>query len=193
MLLVVIQLVVGDDAGFLPGVKFADLLQGQQFVDLTGGVLHHIFFRQGVRFHHAAGHHDGAHVLQPADAHEHGGHGLVTAGDEHAAVVHAGVGLGLHQVDDGIPVGQGVVDSVVALGDSVAHVRGVIPGGLAPVFVDRLNRLLHETVQMGAAGMTVAVGAFHQNLGLAQIGNGPAHADFQRIVFRSQGPDLLRT
>ena len=192
-MLVVIQLVIGDDAGLLPGVEFADLLQGQQVVDGAGRIVHHILLGQGVCFHDAAGDHDGAHVLQAADAHQHGRNGLVAAGDEHAAVVHAGVGLCFHQIDHCFPVGQGIIDAVMSLRDAIAHIGGKVPCGLAAVGVDRLHSLPDELVQMGAAGVAVTEGALHQDLGLCQILDLPAHTDLQGIVFRGQLADFLRT
>ena len=193
IVLVVVQLLVGDHARLFPCVELADLFQRQQVVDGAGGVVDHVLLGQGVGFHHAAGDHDGAHILQAADAHQHGGHRLVAAGDEHAAVVDAGVGLCLHQIHNGIPVGQGVVDAVVALCNAVAHIGCKVAGGLAAVFVDRLHGLLDELIQMGAAGVAVAKGALHHDLGLCKVVHLPAHADLQRIVFRCQFTHCLRT
>ena len=133
-------------------------------------------------FHDAAGDHDGAHVLQAADAHQHGGHGLVAAGDEHAAVIDAGVGLCLHQIHDGVTVGQRVVDAVMALCDAVAHIGGKVAGSLAAVIVDRLHGLLDELIQMGTAGVAVAEGALHHDLGLGKILDLPAHTHLQRVI-----------
>ena len=192
-MLVVVQLLVGDHARLFPCVELADLFQRQQVVDGAGGVIDHVLLGQGVGFHHAAGDHDGAHILQAADAHQHGRHGLVAAGDEHAAVVDAGVGLCLHQIHNGIPVGQGVVDAVVALCNAVAHIGGKVASGLAAVFVDRLHCLPDELIQMGAAGVAVAKGALHHDLGLCKVVHLPAHADLQRIVFRCQFTHCLRT
>ena len=182
VVLVVIQLAVGDDAGLFPCVKLADLLQRQQLVDGTGRVADHILLGQGVGFHDAAGDHDGAHVLQTADAHQHGGHRFVAAGNEHAAVIDAGVGLCLHQIDDGVTVGQRVVDAVMTLCDAVTHIGGKIAGRLAAVIVDRLHGLLDELIQMGAAGVAVAEGALHHDLGFGKILDLPAHTHLQRVV-----------
>ena len=192
-MLVIIQLAVGDDAGLFPCVKLADLLQRQQLVDGTGGVVDHIFFRQGVGFHDAAGDHDGAHLFQAANAHQHGGNGFVTTGNEHTAVIDAGVGLCLHQIDDGVTVGQGVVDAVMALCDAVTHIGGKIAGSLAAVVVDCLNRFLYELIQMGAARMAVTKGAFHHDLRLCKVFDLPTHAHLQRVIFRCQCADFLRT
>ena len=193
IVLVVVQLLVGDHARLFPCVELADLFQRQQVVDGAGGVIDHVLLGQGVGFHHAAGDHDGAHILQAANAHQHGGHGLVAAGDEHAAVVHGGVGLSLHQIHDGVTVGQRVVDAVVALCDAVAHIGCKIACSLAAVGVDCLYSLLHELIQMGAAGVAVAKGALHHDLGLCKVVHLPAHADLQRIVFRCQFTHCLRT
>ena len=193
IVLVVVQLLVGDHARLFPCVELADLFQRQQVVDGAGGVVDHVLLGQGVGFHHAAGDHDGAHILQAANAHQHGGHGLVAAGDEHAAVVHGGVGLSFHQIHDGVTVGQRVVDAVVALCDAVAHIGCKIACSLAAVGVDCLYSLLHELIQMGAAGVAVAKGALHHDLGLCKVVHLPAHADLQRIVFRCQFTHCLRT
>ena len=192
-MLIVVQLLLRDHAGLFPGVELADLFQRQQFVDLAGRVVHGVFLRQGMSLHHAAGDDDGAHVLQSADAHQHGGDGFIAAGDEHAAVVDAGVGLRLDQIDHGFPVGQGIIDAVMALSDAITHICGKITGGFSTVLVDRAGGFPDKLIQMGAAGMAVAEGAFDQNLGLGQIVRRPAHADFQRIVFRREGADFLRT
>ena len=184
VVLIVIQLAVGDDAGLFPCVKFADLLQRQQLVDGTGGVVDHIFFRQSVGFHDTAGDHDGAHLFQAANAHQHGGNGFVTTGNEHTAVIDAGVGLCLHQIDDGVTVGQRVVYAVMALCDAVTHIGGKIAGSLAAVVVDCLNRFLYELIQMGAARMAVTKGAFHHDLRLCKVFDLPPHAHLQRVIFR---------
>ena len=191
VVLVVVQLAVGDDAGLFPCVKLADLLQRQQLVDGAGGVVDHILLGQGVGFHDAAGDHDGAHVLQAADAHQHGGHGLVAAGNEHTAVIDAGVCLCFHQIHDGVTMGQRVVDAVMTLCDAVAHISGKIAGSLAAVVVDRLHGFLDELIQMGAAGVAVAEGAFHHDLGLGKILDLPAHTHFQRVIFGCQCADFL--
>ena len=115
-------------------------------------------------------------------AHQHGGHGLIAAGDEHAAVVDACVCLCLHQIHDGVTVGQRVVDAVVALCDTVAHIGRKIACSLAAVGVDCLYSLLHELIQMGAAGVAVAKGALHHDLGLCKVLDLPAHTHFQGVV-----------
>ena len=192
-MLVVVQLFVGDDAGLFPCIELADLLQRQQVVDGAGRVVHHILFGQSVGFHDAAGDHDGAHILQAADAHQHGRHGFVAAGNEHAAVVYSGVGLCFHQIDDGVAVGQRIVDAVVTLCDAVAHIGGKIACSLAAVGVDSLHGLLHKLIQMGAAGVAVAEGALHHDLRLFQILYLPAHTDLQRVIFRRKLAHCLRT
>ena len=53
--------------------------------------------------------------------------------------------------------------------------------------------LLHKLIQMGAAGVAVAKGALHHDLGLCKVIHLPAHADLQRIVFRCQFTHCLRT
>ena len=98
------------------------------------------------------------------------------------AIIDAGVCLCLHQIDDGVTVGQRVVDAVMTLCDAVAHIGGKIAGRLAAVVVDRLHGLLDELIQMGAAGMAVAEGAFHHDLGLGKVLDLPAHTHLQRVV-----------
>jgi len=109
-------------------------------------------------------------------------HRFVAAGNEHAAVIDAGVGLCLHQIDDGVTVGQRVVDAVMTLCDAVTHIGGKIAGRLAAVIVDRLHGLLDELIQMGAAGVAVAEGALHHDLGFGKILDLPAHTHLQRVV-----------
>ena len=181
---VVFELLCWDHAGFFPGVVLADLFQRQQFIDRAGRVLRHILLRQHVRLHDTACNDDGAHLFQPPDAHQHGGHGLVTAGDEYAAVKAGGIGLGLHQIDDRIPVRQRVVDPVMALGNPVAHVGRKITCGLTAALIDPLHSLFDEAVQMRRTGMAVSKGTLHHDLGLVQISNLPAHSHPEGIHFR---------
>ena len=191
-MLIIAQLLAGDDAGFFPCVEFADLLERQELVDRAGGILHGVFLRQGMGFHDAASDDDGAHFLEPPDAHQHGGNGLVAACDEYAAVKSACVRLRFHQIDDGFTVGEGVIDAVVSLCDTVAQIGGKIAGGFAAVLVDRLHGLSYKLIEMRAAGMAVAKGALHHDLGFAQIINRPTHADLQRIALWGQRTYLLR-
>ena len=192
VVLIIAQLLAGDDAGFFPCVEFADLLERQELVDRAGGILHGVFLRQGMGFHDAAGDDDGAHFLEPPDAHQHGGNGLVAACDEYAAVKSACVRLRLHQIDDGFTVGEGVIDAVVSLCDTVAQIGGKIAGGFAAVLVDRLHGLSYKLIEMRAAGMAVAKGALYHDLGFAQIINRPSHADLQRIALWCKCAYLLR-
>ena len=193
MLFIVVQLLLGDHTGLLPGIEFTDLLQGQQFIDGAGRIIGNQVPGQHMGFHNTAGHHNGTHILQSANAHQHGRHGFITTGHKHTAIVDAGIGLCLHQIHHGIPMGQGIIDTVMPLGNTVTHIRGIVSGCLAAIGIHRFHCLLNELVQMGAAGMAVAKSAFHQNLRFSQIRYGPAHTDFQRIVFRSQNTNLLRT
>ena len=88
-------------------------------------------------------------------------------------------------------MGQRVVDAVVALCNAVAHIGCKVAGSLAAVFVDRLHCLLDELIQMGAAGVAVAKGALHQDLGLGKVIHLPAHAHLQRVIFGCQRADFL--
>ena len=56
--------------------------------------------------HHAAGHHNVAHILETANTHQHCGDRFVTACNEYAAVKPAGVGLRFHQIDNRFPVSK---------------------------------------------------------------------------------------
>ena len=118
--------------------------------------------------------------------------GLVAACDEYAAVKSACVRLRLHQIDDGFTVGEGVIDAVVSLCDTVAQIGGKIAGGFAAVLVDRLHGLSYKLIEMRAAGMAVAKGALYHDLGFAQIINRPSHADLQRIALWCKCAYLLR-
>ena len=180
--------------GELPGVDLpplvlggvdAHLLQGEQ---VLLDVLH--LLTQGIGVHDAAGDHDGGHV-HPADAHQVGGHALVAAGDEHAAVKGGGPGMDLDHVADGVPAGQGVVDAVVALGHTVTDVGGEVAGRLAAVVLHAGHRLLHQAQQMGTARVAVAEGALHHDLGLGQVLHRPAHAHAQGVLLRRDGADVL--
>ena len=183
---VVFELLGGDHTCFFPGVVLADLFQCQQLIDRTGRILRHILLRQHVRFHDAAGHDDGTHLFEPSDAHQHGGHGLVAAGNEHAAVKAGGIGLRLHQIDDRVPVRQRIVDSVMSLGDPVAHVGRKIARGFAAALIDTLHSLLDKAVQMRGTRVAVAEGALHHDLGLVQVFDPPAHSHPERIHLRSK-------
>ena len=142
--------------------------------------------------HHAAGDHNGGHhILQPADAHQHGGHSLVTAGNKDAAVKGRGVGLRLHKVGDGLPMGQRIIDPVVALGHTVAQIGGKVAGRLSSVVVDGADSLLHKNIQVAGAGVAVAVGAFHHDLRLGQVLGFPAHSHAQGVHFRGEIAHLL--
>ena len=66
--------------------------------------------------------------------------------------------------------------------DAVAHIGGKIAGRLAAVIVDRLHGLLDELIQMGTAGMAVAEGALHHDLGLCKVLDLPAHTHLQRVI-----------
>ena len=89
-------------------------------------------------------------------------------------------------------MGEGVIDAVVSLCDTVAQIGGKIAGGFAAVLVDRLHGLSYKLIEMRAAGMAVAKGALHHDLGFAQVINRPSHADLQRIALRGQRTYLLR-
>ena len=191
MMLVIVQLAVRNHAGLLPGIKLADLLQRQQLIDRTGRILHHIFLRQGVCLHDTARHHNGTHLLQPSNAHQHRRHRLVTACNEYAAVIHAGICLRLHQIHNRIAMCQRIIDSVMPLCNAVTHIRGKISCRLSAVLVDSLDCLFCEPVQMCAPRMAVAVGALYHNLRLCKVFHLPAHSHLQRIIFRCQCSDRL--
>ena len=79
----------------------------------------------------------------------------------------------------------------MALGHTVTHIGGKIQSGFGSVFIGCLGCFLGKLIEMGAAGMALAVGAFNQYLGLFQIFGGPAHAHAQGVHFRGQFPCFL--
>ena len=79
----------------------------------------------------------------------------------------------------------------MTLCDAVAHIGGKVAGSFAAVVVDGLHGLLDELIQMGAAGVAVAKGAFHYDLGLGKVIDLPAHTHLQRVVFWCQCADFL--
>ena len=172
VVLVIGELLPADLPTLALGAVRPDLLQGEQ---------------AGPRLHHAPGDHHRAQV-GAADPHKHPGQALVAAGDEHARVEGGGVVVQLHHAGDHVPAGQGVVDAVVSLGLAVADVGDEIPGGLGPGLVRAPAGQLHQLQQMGAAGVAVSKGALHQNLGLFQILQPPAHAQAQRVHLRRLRP-----
>ena len=110
---------------------------------------------------------------------------------ENAIMVHAAISGSTNATmhlpaiaHDGVTMGQRVVDAVMTLCDAVAHISGKIAGSLAAVVVDRLHGFLDELIQMGAAGVAVAEGAFHHDLGLGKILDLPAHTHLQRVILR---------
>ena len=157
MLLIIIQLFIGDDSRLLPGIEFTDLFQGKELIDPAGRIVHHIFLRQLMCLHDSSGHNDRTHILQASDTHQHGRHGFITAGYEYAAIEYCGIGLCLHEIRNGIAVCQGVIDPIVTLGDTVTHISSKISGCLAAIFIHSLYRFFHEYIQMGGAGMAVSV------------------------------------
>ena len=76
----------------------------------------------------SSGHNDRTHILQASDTHQHGRHGFITAGYEYASIEYCGIGLCLHQIRNGVAVCQGVIDPIVALGDTVTHISSKISG-----------------------------------------------------------------
>ena len=89
-------------------------------------------------------------------------------------------------------MGEGVIDAVVSLRDTVAQIGGKIAGSFAAVLVDSLYGLSYKLIEMRAAGMAVAKGALHDDLRLGQVVDRPTHADLQRIALRGRRTDLLR-
>ena len=99
--------------------------------------------------------------------------------------------MNLHHVGDGFPGGQHDVHAVMALSTAVADVGCVILGRLAAGLINAVNRLLHHLVQVGAAGVGVAVHTFNHDLGLEDIRIVPAAAHFQSIELRPQHPVIM--
>ena len=88
--------------------------------------------------------------------------------------------MNLNHAGNHIAMRKRVVDTVMPLGDTVAHIGDKVSGSLATAGIYAIDSLAHQLVQMCAAGMAVSKGAFHENLGFCQILHRPAHADFQR-------------
>ena len=63
VLFVIIQLLPGNLPSLFLGVKLSNLLQSQQLINGAGGILLHIFRRNGMCFHNAAGYYNRAHIL----------------------------------------------------------------------------------------------------------------------------------
>ena len=140
--------------------------------------------------HGAAGHEDGGDV-HPGRSLQVGGNGLVTAGrQDHAVPGHCG-GVDLHHVGQCLTGSQHHVHAVMALGAAVADVRGIVLGRLAALFVHAVHRLLHQLVQVPAAGVRVAVHALHHDLGLFDVRVVPARAHFQGVELRPQHPIVM--
>ena len=119
------------------------------------------------------------------------GDGFVAAGDEHAPVEAGGTAVDFHHAGHQVPVREGIIDSVMSLGDAVADIRNEIPRSAAAGGPDAFHDEVGELQQMGAARMGIAERALHQDLRFFQIFQGPAHSDLQRIVLRSQLPHPL--
>ena len=181
MLLVVVQLLGGNDTRLLPRGELADLLKGKQLVDGTGVVVHHETLREQLRLHNATSHHHGTHVLEAADAHEHGGHGLVATGHKDATVKAARTGLSLDKVNHGVAVRQGVVDAVVALRNAIAHVGSKVACRAPMSLAHTLTCLCHQLVKMCGARMAVAKRGGHHHLWKGKLRDGPPHAHAEGI------------
>ena len=96
-----------------------------------------------------------------------------------------------NHIGNHIPMGEGIVNSVMPLGDSVTDIRRKITRAPAARIPDPFHGFFHKKIQVRASRMAVPEGAFHKNLRLIKILNRPTHADFQWIVFRGQCPDPL--
>ena len=72
--------------------------------------------------------------------------------------------MNLNQRCNHIPAGQRIVDSVMPLRHAVTDIGRKIPRRLTARLVRALDRRLDQSVQMRAARMTVAIGAFHDDL-----------------------------
>ena len=91
----------------------------------------------------------------------------------------------------GIQLPDSMKQSMNAMGSLDASSLA-LAGGFAAVLVDRLHGLSYKLIEMRAAGMAVAKGALHHDLGFAQIINRPSHADLQRIALWCKCAYLLR-
>lgn len=81
-------------------------------------------------FHDTTSDDDGAHFLEPPMLISMAGTALSQLTMNMPPSNPLGVRLRLHQIDDGFTVGEGVIDAVVSLCDTVAQIGGKIAGGL---------------------------------------------------------------
>ena len=105
-----------------------------------------------------------------------GGHCLIAAAQKNTGVKGSGVGVDFDQIGDGIAGSQGIVNTVVALGHAVANIGCKITRSAAARFTNSGGGLITQLQQVGAAGMAIAEGAFHQYLRFRKIGDTPPHA-----------------
>ena len=99
--------------------------------------------------------------------------------------------MNFHHIRHHIPMSQGIIDSVMALGDSIADIGYIIACSFSSVIGNCPHSLFHKLIQVGASRMTVSKCAFHKNLRLGQILYRPSHTDFQRVIFRCKYSDFL--
>ena len=82
-----------------------------------------------------------------------------------------------NHIGDHIPVCQGVVDPIMPLGNTIADIRGKIPGALSSGVSNPFQCLVYKLVQMSASRMAVSKGALHHDLRFIQILNRPPHSN----------------
>ena len=161
------------------------------FVDLAALILcavhTQLLQRQQLRacVHGAAGDHHRGDV-HPGQAHEVRGHTLVAAGNIDAAVKGGRVGVDLDHVGDHLAAGEAEVDAVGTLTLAVADVGGKVPGAVAAGLGCALAGGVDQLVQMAAAGVAVAKGAFYDDLRLGKFIRRPAGTQTERVQLGSQ-------
>ena len=118
--------------------------------------------------HGAAGDNDRGQV-DPQGRHQHGGHDLVTAADEHQTVQLVAGGVHVDGVGDDLPAGQHAAHTHVALGEAVADGDGVDLEGDAPRLQNAVPHQLAQPVQMDVAGVHLVIGVDDADEGLGQV------------------------
>ena len=111
-------------------------------------------------------------------------HGLVVAGDENHAVVRMAEGMNLDHRGHDVARHQRVAHAGVGLGDAVADIAHREDARLTTGLEDAVADLLDQRPEVKGAGMTHAVRAVDEDLGLGQVFLGPVHAQPQRVALK---------
>ena len=133
----------------------------------AGGVRGLLIGVAGAGEHATTGHEDAGQV-QPGGGHQHAGHDLVTAAQQHQAVQPVGPGNDLNAVGDVVTGRQHIVVAAVAARQSVATGDGAKLRRRASRPVDAVLYLPGHLVQNGMAG-------HHIGHGVGDADDGPVH------------------